>query len=269
MTLALQGLHIVVTRAAHQAESFCQLVEAHGAQAHRFPLLAIEAIRHVPDTLYGLTNPNNLYYDWIIFISANAVEYGLALLPDSHCLHHYTIGAIGKQTGQSLKKYGFPVAIQPEQDFSSEAFLSLAATQANKVQHKRILIIRGQGGRELLAQTLRARGAVVDYADVYKRGNPNTSVDLLKQLHANARLDIICLTSSAGLMHLLNLLPVPSSKAPDLRSVPLLLGSPRIAAAALAAGLSNTVTAANPSDTAMLEALLHWRRTSNNHDRQA
>jgi len=269
MTLALQGLNIVVTRPAHQAESFCQLIEAYGAQAQRFPLLTIEVVERAPDTLQSLTHSDKPYYDWVIFISANAVEYGLALLPDAHCLPPYTLGAIGKQTAQRLQAYGLSVTVQPEQAFSSEALLSLAATQADNIQHKRILIVRGQGGRELLAQTLRQRGAVVDYADVYRRCSSNTSADLLKQLHANARLDIICLTSSAGLMHLLDLLPVPASRAPDLRNVPLLLGSPRIAAAALAAGLSNTVTAANPSDKAMLEALLHWRRTSNNHDRQA
>ncbi len=254
----LQDVHVVVTRPAHQAGHFQQLLETAGARAHRYPLLAIQAVEQIPATLQKAQYPGD--YDLLIFISANAVEHGLALLPD---ISPARIGAIGQQTAQALQAHQLRVSLVPEAGFTSEDFLALPALQ--QLTGQRVLIIRGDGGRELLADALSARGAEVDYANVYQRICPKNPPDQLKQLHESQQLDIITVTSSEGLRNLLFLM----NDADWIKHIPLLVGSERMARDAQSAGFHTLLVAANPSDDAMLEALIRWHTGYNNDDRQA
>lgn len=251
---ALTGLHVVITRPAHQAGAIIQHLQDEGAYPIAFPTIAI-----VPPTdkeaakarLQQLAD-----YDLLIFISANAVEHALALLEvevlgeSQHTvLAQSCVGAIGSKTAAALAKYHVPVSLVPQHGFTSEDFLALNAVQA--CHDKRVLIIRGEGGRETLATTLRAQGADVDYVDVYRRVIPSNDPHLLKQQHQKQQLDIIAVTSSESLHNLLVLLGDPAW----VKSVPLLAGSERIAENARALGFKQVLTAANPSDAAMLDAL--------------
>lgn len=255
MPNSLQGLHVVVTRPAQQAAAFCQQLQQAGATVIAFPVIAITPVSDSRAAQAVLAQLDS--YDAVIFISANAVEHGLALLSAAQraCLQHLTLGAIGKQTAQALQQHGYAVPWLPASGFTSEDFLALPQTQA--VAGKRILIVRGVGGRELLAETLRTRGAQVDYVDVYQRSRPAHDPAELKQRHARAELDIIAITSSEGLENLLAMLDYPAW----LYNVPLLVGSQRLLASARQAGFTGTIVIAdNPSDAAMMQALHHWAK---------
>ena len=169
-TLPLAGLGILVTRPAHQADRLCELIKQAGGRALRFPVIEIlpphdtAPLAALIDTLDDA--------DIAIFISANAVEHGLALLRARRDLPAaLKLAAIGRSTGAALRAtLGRGPDICPAERFDSEALLALEAMQ--KVHGKRIVIFRGEGGREVLAETLRARGATVEYADVYRRARP-------------------------------------------------------------------------------------------------
>jgi uroporphyrinogen-III synthase len=253
MPKTLHGLTVLVTRPAHQASRFQQLLAAEGVQALLFPVVEVRQ----PDDL-GMVAAQLVRlpsYDTALFISANAVTFGLKWLdtPQQHVLQHMTLGAIGKKTASALQQHGFTVQWVPATGFTSEDFLAMPQTQ--QLIGRRILIFRGEGGRELLADTLRQRGATVDQVDVYQRVCPKIDANHLKQHHEQRQLDIIAVTSSEGILNLLAMLDNPDW----IKTVPLLVGSQRMLETARQAGFSGTlVLADNPSDEAMLQALTHW-----------
>lgn len=246
---ALTGLHVVITRPAHQAGAIIERLRHAGAVPIAFPTIAIAPPVDTETARARLQSITT--YDLLIFISANAVEQALALLDESQraALTQARVGAIGSKTAAALAKYHVPVSLVPQQGFTSEDFLALNAVQ--DCHDQRVLIIRGEGGRETLATTLRARGAAVDYADVYCRVIPPNDPQLLKQQHQKQQLDIIAVTSSESVQNLLMLL----DDSAWVKAVPLLAGSDRIAESARGCGFRYVLTAANPSDAAMLDAL--------------
>lgn len=251
MQLPLQGLQVLVTRPAHQAGRFHDLLITAGAQPRLFPVMAIEPVTTAPASLLQISNHA---YDWVIFISANAVESSLKFFSADTCLDQFKLGAIGKQTAAALKQQGLTAAFVPEAGFTSEDFLALPELQ--DLTGQQVLIIRGETGRELLADTLRQRGACVSYADVYRRSAIGSAA-ILKQLHAKRQLDIICVTSREVLTNLLQLLPPETW----IYQLPIVVGSERIAAYAQQLGFNNRIiVATSPADDAMLAALIQWQQ---------
>lgn len=253
MPKALHGLTVVVTRPVHQAAHFRQLLEQAGAKPLLFPVIDIRPPANPAAAKALLAKLDS--YDTAIFISANAVTHGLALLDSIQLqtLQRLTLGAVGKKTAGILQQHGYSAELVPESGFTSEELLALPAMQ--QLSGRRILIFRGEGGRELLADSLHQRGATVDYVEVYQRTRPKNAASQLKQLHESQRLDIIAITSSEGLLNLLALLDNPDW----IKTVPLLVGSQRMGETARQAGFNGTlVIADNPGDEAMLRALIQW-----------
>ncbi|MEZ5536566.1 MAG: uroporphyrinogen-III synthase [Thiolinea sp.] len=257
-TGTLQGLHVLVTRPLQQARQTQQNLMAAGAKVTLFPLLEIVPAEDAGSAQQQLAHTS--HYDCVIFISHNAVECAAQLGGESFIngLKYCQVGAIGKKTAQALTRYQITVDFLPESGFTSEDFLALSALQT--VNKRSFLIIRGEGGRELLAETLRQRGAQVAYADVYRRVCPvESTADKLKQHHLSQQIDIISLTSSESLHNLLNLMPDNSW----LKQIPLLTGSQRMASDARRAGFTaDIIVAADPGDQSMQQALTLWRQES-------
>lgn len=251
MNLPLAGLQVLVTRPAHQAGHFYELLLAAGAKPQLFPVMAIEPINQAPDSLLAI---HQRAYDWVIFISANAVECGLSFFQDLRCFQAINLGAIGKQTAAILNRYGLPPSLVPEQGFTSEDFLALP--QVQDLAGKQILIVRGDAGREVLAETLSARGAKVSYAKVYQR-SVTGAAQTLRQLHDTHGLDIICVTSSEILRNLLQILEPETW----IYQYPIVVGSERIAAYAQQRGFKHKIIVApSPADDEMLATLLQWQQ---------
>ena len=251
----LAGLGILVTRPAHQAEGLCKLIEAQGGRAYRFP--ALEILDPLDPRPLQLTAAQLDDYDWAIFISANAVDRALATILALRDWPEPTrIAVIGRSSAQALQRHGLSPDLVPENRFDSEALLALPAMQRVEGQH--VVIFRGDGGREHLAETLRQRGARVDYVEAYRRARPSAdSGPLLEQWQAGA-IDIVVVNSAESLNNLADL--VGKTGAVLLRKTPLLVVSERMVPLAQQLGLRQTpVVAENATDAAVLQALATWR----------
>lgn len=190
----LAGVAVVVTRPAAQNQALCQMIAAAGGEAHALPVLAIAGLAATSALRAQLGQLRS--YQLAIFISANAVEYARQLLADTWP-PPLSVAAVGKATARALMASGVQQVLQPTAGFNSESLLALPELQ--QVAGKKIIIFRGQGGRELLADSLRQRGAQVDYAEVYRRIRPEVS---LRTLLALPKVDFITATSNESLQNL-------------------------------------------------------------------
>lgn len=250
---SLAGLRVLVTRPAHQSQNLIDALRAQGAEPVPFPLLEIEPIDETDKEAYNRIKTRILdldLYAGVIFISANAARIGEAWIdtywPQLPVGIHWL--AIGAGTAAALKHLGIP-AYHVAGGFDSEALL--ADPILSDVSEKRFLILRGEGGRELLAETLQSRGADVDYADLYRRVCPRYSPAQIKSTIYAQRLSVILITSGMALDNLLEL----AGAEPDLLETALIVPSRRIADLASARGFTRIRIADGPDDSSMIRAL--------------
>lgn len=246
MMLPLAGVHIAVTRPPEQATKLNAAIEAAGGEVLSFPLLEITSLRDL-SAFHAAIQPLS-QFDWVIFISSNAVQYGMPLLQQASVPDTLKFAAIGPSTAQALQAYGVTDILTPESRFDSESLLALPALQ--HMQGKRVLIVRGVGGREVLANTLKQRGADVVFGECYRRVNPQVTAAPLAHAHAQGRLQAIVITSSEALRFLLDL----AGDASWLPAVPLFVNHARIAEQAAVHGLQVRCTG-QAGDEAMLQLL--------------
>ena len=252
---ALAGLGVLVTRPAHQAERLCELIEEQGGSAYRFPVLEIlDPLDPRPLQLIAGRLDD---YDWAIFISANAVERALdSILAVRDWPETTRIAVIGRSSAQALGRHGRRPDLVPEHRFDSEALLALPAMQ--RVKGLDFVIFRGDGGREHLAETLRQRGARVDYIEAYRRARPSVDTGPLLELWRAGAIDIVVVNSAESLRNLADL--IDESGADLLRKTPLLVVSERMLSLVQELGFEQApVVAENATDAAVLKALVAWR----------
>lgn len=254
----LSGVRVLVTRPQHQAEHFCRLVEAAGGQVIRFPVLEI---RDADDMSKVVEVSQRLaHYDIAIFVSPNAVNKSIPLLTRAQPLPaRLQLAAIGRFTAAAMAEFGYPAHIFPEHKFNSEGLLELPEMQA--VEGKRIVILRGNDGRELLADALRERGANVEYVAVYQRLKPKADAARLTRLMSHGEINLIAITSSQSVRNLFDMAGERERRL--LSRAMFLLGSRRIEDTAKAFDDSlQTIVANDPGDEAMLAAALDWSQRS-------
>jgi uroporphyrinogen-III synthase len=242
-------LSILVTRPKHQADELCHLIEQHGWRAIRFPTLEIVGI-NTPLIQQQLKSIDQ--YDWLIFISANAVNFAL-MANDGKIdnLLERSIAAVGIATEKELIKAGLTVSLTPETMFNSEGLLK--TEQMTQVKGLSCLIIRGKGGQETLASGLCERGAKVDYLEVYSREMPVTdNSGLIKSIQQQS-LDAITITSGDALNNLLQMIDEKHHKL--LFSIQLIVISGRIKKMAKTIGFKYITVAEKAGNSAMIKAL--------------
>lgn len=250
MNPPMHGIGILVTRPSHQAMPLARLIEAAGGEPVIFPALQIEPAAQ--SALAMFVGPMD-HFDLVVFVSANAARLGL---PHIQKLGGIKAGAkcaaIGPGTVAELKKAGVQDIICPERGFNSEALLEqLCVLQPAP---KRALIVRGQGGRELLADAMRARGTVVEYLECYRRVKPDLEFgELVSRSGHSVR---ACVATSSGIVQ--NLFDMAGGQWRSwLCSVPFFVSQPRVAAAAFALGVEVVYVAGN-GDAALVEGMQTW-----------
>jgi len=248
---------VAVTRPARQAQGLMGLIESLGGTALLFPVLEIlepEDLTPVDAVLDRLEQ-----FDLAVFISANAADYGVRRAHQRHggWPPALAVAAVGQATLQALERQGVSVAIRPTAPYNSESLLASPALE--QVAGRRVLILRGVGGRELLRDALLARGAAVEYAEVYRRVRPATDGAELMRRRAAGGLDLIAVSSNESLANLLEMVGPRWQDA--LLDVPLVVIGERSAAQAATLGFRRpAVVAEAASDAAMLAAMVRWRR---------
>ena len=251
MSAPLDGLTIVVTRPAAQAARFLDLAAAAGARCIPFPTLEIERL---PLATGALEDVARTRWDWAIYTSTNAVDAARDALGGRLPTAHRS-AAVGRATARALERHGVEVALRPE-TADSEGLLGSTALQA--VAGANVLLIKGIGGREVLRDTLTSRGAHVRQLEVYRRERSEPTPDARMRLHAaleeRESRCVVAVTSAEVLEALLQL--VEASDAERLRSQPLLLPGPRVAAVARRLDWRGPIVlSATAEDDAMLRAL--------------
>jgi uroporphyrinogen-III synthase len=240
----LKDIGIAITRPADQAKKLSTLIEQAGGTPILFPLIEITPLNNYSQFDAVISHISE--YDWAIFISSNAVQNGMPRLLKRGIPPTLKFAAIGPVTSQTLAGFGISKVLTPKDRFDSESLLALP--EMHSVKGKKVMIFRGLGGREILAETLKIRGAQITFAECYQRINPQTNCDLLAQLYSENKLHGIVVTSSEAMRHLLDL----AGDADWLRNVPLFVNHARIAELPSQLGLK-VVVADALGDEAMLE----------------
>lgn len=243
----LAGIGIVVTRPARQAGGLVQMLAGLAAHTVVFPALVILPPRD--GTSLAAAHATLDTFDAAIFVSSNAAEYG-APAP-GRWPATLAAFATGPGTAAALAAVGIAAVRMPESSYDSDGLLALP--DLTHVGGKRIVIFRGEGGRDQLARTLRERGAQVVYAQCYRRARPGNADGLAEAL-LRGGLHAVTLTSAEGLDNLWALLPVAARER--LAALPAFVPHPNIAAHARELGIVAVVT--GPGDAGLVAGLLEW-----------
>lgn len=247
----LAGRTIVVTRPRDQAAPLAEAIAAAGGTPMIFPLLEIAAAADPAPLARAVARLGD--YCLAIFISPNAVAYSLpAILAAGPWPPALLPAAVGQGTVKALAALGVAGCIAPTERFDSEALLELPELQASLVNGKRVAILRGDGGRELLADTLRARGAEVDCITCYRRSPPAAGPAALLAAWQAGALDAITVSSSEGLRYLVDMLDAAGRAR--LAATPVFVPHARIAETARSSGLQQVVLTA-PADAGIIAGL--------------
>lgn len=256
---SLQQLRVLITRPEAQADNWQQLLTAAGAATLRVPLLRIAPIE--ADQKQAFQAIKNIVMDvWRyqhgIFVSQNAARIGLDWL--EQYWPQMPVGlrfyAVGSATGDYLRQAGYTATVASG-SMNSEALLELWPEE--DMTGQRVVIFRGRGGRPLMADTLRQRGAQVDFCELYERQFPAGGVpETLAAHHWGQAGDLVSVHSGETLTNWHAI--VVASGQPDWKQLPLLVPGERVAELAQQQGFSCVITAENASDACMLATLQQW-----------
>ena len=239
--MSLGGRGVLVTRPAGVAAALAERIERAGGRAILFPTIEIAGLPR-PSAFNRLAD-----FALAIFISPTAVERALAMVdgwPPT-----LPVAAVGQGTKRALEGAGLANVVAPREGADSESLL--AAAELERFSGRRVLIVRGAGGREMLAQGLAARGCEVELAECYRRVRPGTDAAPLLADWRAGKVHAVTAFSSEALDNLAAM--VGEAR---LRGTPLFVSHPRIAERAARRGLEAVV--GGPGDDAMVERLVAY-----------
>jgi uroporphyrinogen-III synthase len=246
----LAGRSIVLTRPRHTAKKIAQRIAIAGGTAMIFPTLEIVALPETPQL--GALIDRLDEFDLAVFVSANAVKQGwAAVLRHRPWPTHLRCAAVGSATQAALEEQGISGAIAPTEQFDSEALLALPQLRA--VAAQRIVIFRGEGGRELLGKTLAQRGAHVEHAVTYRRVRPDADPEPLLRAWRHGSIHAVNVMSGESLGNFYAMLPDEGQAW--LRATPVFVPHQRIAARAHELAITQ-VYLTGPSDDALIDKLI-------------
>ena len=250
----LTGVSVLITRPLHQAERVAQVIAAAGGEPMVFPTIEIQPIenRAPLEAIFDRLDD----YQLAIFVSANAVQSSLPLLLERRKIPPgLACAAVGSATRAALEGFSVTGVLAPTERHDSEALLALPELQA--VAGKRVLIFRGESGREVIAETLRGRGAQVDYAVCYRRVRPRTDTTALAARWREGHVHAVSAMSLESLKNLYDMLDESTQKR--LAVTPVFVPHARIAEESKKLGITD-VRVTGHSDNALIESLTPCRK---------
>jgi len=201
----VRGKKILITRAREQSREFTARLKKLGAEVIEFPTIEIVpplSWKNVDRAISQLKS-----YDWIIFTSANGVNFFFQRLKERgksrRSFSSSKVCAIGPATGQQLKKKGAQVDYIPK-EFVAESILR--GFKRMGIEGKQILLARAKKARDVLPEGLKKMGATVDVVEVYRTVKPKGGAMRLKRLLEKKEVDVITFTSSSTVSHFIYLL---------------------------------------------------------------
>jgi uroporphyrinogen-III synthase len=268
----LLGLEIVITRPYAQAEPWAQRLQELGAKTYIIPLLEIIPVAE-PEQIRAIQNCILDFdlYSKAIFVSQNAVQHAFEWI--ENYWPQLPVGvdffAVGEATAQQIVAQGARVTDLAQTQtgaMTSETLLQSPGLQ--NVAGEKIIIFRGVGGRPHLGETLKARGALVDYCELYERRLPTQAVEqlalIMQEIVANKNC-VVVLHSGEALENLQQVLPQVAQQELPMenelkKKIVLLVPSERILELAKNAGFTQIYSAQNATDISMLQGLMDLKR---------
>lgn len=253
----LDGAGVVVTRPARQAAAFVEKLAALGAAPIVWPAIVILP----PDDPAPLARVHAALasYDLAFFVSANAAEFGAP--PVGSWPARLQAFAPGPGTAEALAGVGVSGVRIPESGYDSEGLLALP--ELAQVRGKRAIVFRGNGGREVLVDTLTRRGATVESVACYRRAAPSGDARAVLDAIDEGRAHALTLTSAEGVDNLMRAAGADGRER--LGRIPAFAPHPRIVEHARSAGLDARLTPGG--DAGLIAGLLEWASARTTNDR--
>lgn len=243
---------LLLTRPEDECAALAASLAQAGIHSASLPLLAITPLEESPAERSLILDLDR--YCAVIVVSKPAARLGLERVdrywPQPPLTQSWF--SVGVATAAILEQYGLD-AHCPEDGDDSEALLKLPQLeQALQVHDPKVLIMRGEGGREFLADCLRGQGVAVDYLELYRRDLPSYPPgELYRRIQAE-RLNAVVVSSGQGLEHLHHLAAQDWSQ---VSALPLFVPSPRVASQARELGAQRVIDCRGASAAALMEAL--------------
>jgi uroporphyrinogen-III synthase len=237
----LRGRGILVTRPEGTAAPLCELICSAGGEAVRFPAIDILPPAN-PDGVRSLLSSANLVcQDLVIFVSPTAVSMAFGLGQDAWP-ETVAVAAVGQGTARALRARGVQQVLVPAEGADSEALAALPVMQ--DLTGRAVLIVRGEGGRDWLGETLRAR-------ECYRRAMPAADGAPIVARWKAGEIAAMAVTSRDAVDNLLRLFAGMTDTVLD---TPVFASHPRIAEHARQRGF-RTVLSCEPGDAAMVREM--------------
>ncbi len=202
---SLVGKKILITRAREQSGDFATQLKKLGAEVVEFPTIEIVPPLRWKELDRAIDRLKS--YDWILFTSANGVNFFWQRLKESgkspHLPPSLKICAIGPATADQLKRKGISVHYVPK-EFIAESILE--RFKKMRMEGKRILLARAKKARDILPKGLRKMGAEVDVVEIYRTVRPKGGSKKMKKLLTEEKIDVMTFTSSSTVNHFAELL---------------------------------------------------------------
>lgn len=223
-TISLNVKNVWNTRPAQNAHELHFMINQAGGKSILFPTIDIQLIP--PSSKSMLSVFDEVRH--LIFVSVNAVEcFFQQYYLSAHYFQTRMLYAVGNITAQALNQQGYETVLHGGEQGGGDGLLALPELSTDYINQQGILIIRGQGGLDDMADTLKERGAHIHYLEVYQRVLPYYAMSDVNALWQTSPPDIIIITSQQGLSYLIDL--TPESYQPRLLQTDLLLMSDRLA----------------------------------------
>lgn len=218
-----RALHVLVCRPDPAGSELCQQIEEMGARATLFPTIAFTEAKD--QAALGRAIESIGEQDWLIFISPHAVYRSVAAIRQRWPIlpPNVKFAAIGAGTAKALKEAGYLTDVTPTGEWSTEGLM--AEPEFQQIRLKKVMIVRGEGGREMLEKILLERGAKVAHLIAYQRVMPEINIEPTLLLIKQQAIDVIVCGSFLAVSHLKRLL---SDAWPILCTIPVIVMSERI-----------------------------------------
>lgn len=246
----LQGRHVLVTRPSDPGRLLCDLIREKGGEALLLPTIEFAPPPDEAAFRAGIAAIGE--QDWVIFVSQQAVRASVSAIRAAWPVlpAKTQFAAVGAITAAALHDAGYH-ALYPEHDWSSEALVAMPALQ--NLLDKKVAIVRGEGGRDILETELAARGALITSIVAYERALPALPPGMVLKSIVNAHIDAIVCASFESVRNLKTL--VGDAGWPHIENVPLIVVSERIKTLAQALGFQTIWVANNASHQAIIDVI--------------
>ena len=240
---------VLLTRQRRHRGNMEELLVQLGCEVEHIETLQIDPL--LSEEAMASINNINTFTD-VLFVSRNAVEFGMALLEDAGLSIPESVNvlSVGSETAKQLKVYGLN-ALFPSRGAGADALLGVSIMK--DLKGRRILVMRGSHGLDWPSEEMRSRGAQVEHADVYQQRIPANGASMFSKLFkCHSRIDAVFLHSAESARNFMEFVKADLRRFVGAR---LIVGSERIGEVARDAGwLEQIVLAESPSNKHMMMA---------------